>query len=32
MDKNIDLWIKNTFAEDDFGTLISHTKLKMTTT
>ena len=26
MDKNIDLWIKNTFAEDDFGTLISHTK------
>ena len=26
MDKNIDLWIKNTFAADDFGTLISHTK------
>lgn len=26
MDQNIDLWIKNTFADDDFGTLISHTK------
>lgn len=24
MDKNIDLWIKNTFASEDFGTLISH--------
>ena len=26
MDKNIDLWIKNTFAADDFGTLISQNK------
>lgn len=28
MDKNIDLWIKNTFAADDFGTLISHTNVE----
>lgn len=29
MDKNIDLWIKNTFAAEDFGTLISHTKTEV---
>ena len=28
MDKNIDLWIKNTFAQDDFGTLVSHKKIE----
>ena len=30
MDKNIDLWIKNTFASEDFGTLISHKNLEKT--
>lgn len=30
MDKNIDLWIKNTFADEDFGTLISHKNLEKT--
>lgn len=28
MDKNIDLRIKNTFAQDDFGTLVSHKKIE----
>lgn len=30
MDKNIDLWIKNTFASEDFGTLISHKNFENT--